>query len=391
MKEGKTMTDEKIKSLCQNVYDEAVEIRRILHENPELGNREFSTTKLIISLLKKWNIEVSTPLETGAVGTLCGKAGKKVLAFRADIDALAINEETNLPYCSKVPNVMHACGHDIHTASLLAAAKVLSENRDSFCGTVKFIFQPDEEGNGGAERLIASGALDDVDKIFGIHISPEMKSGTIGIKYGKSYAAADVFKIKVIGKSAHGAQPQNGVNAVLAAANIANALSSLVPRITEPTDSAVLSVCKLNGGSAINIIPEYAELSGIIRTLGPETREKMKAELVKTAESSANAYGAKAEVTIIPSYPGIVNHDEDVAFIEKLGRDFLGAENVIVLSQPTMTTEDFGFYLEKSGGCFYHLGVSGNYPLHSSRLAPDESAMKAAICMHVKTAVEYLK
>lgn len=385
------MTDEKIWSLCENVYDEAVKIRRTLHENPELGNREYNTTKLIVSLLKKWNIDVETPLETGAVGTLCGKEGNKVIAFRADIDALAETEETGLSYSSKTPGVMHACGHDIHTAALLAAAKVLSENKDSFCGKVKFIFQPDEEGSGGAQRLIQKGALDGVDKVFGIHISPELKTGTVAVKYGKFYAASDVFKITVTGKSAHGAQPHNGINAVIAASRIACCISSLVPSLISPTDSAVASVCSLNGGTAVNIIPQTAEISGTIRTLDPKTRELFRQKLKETAEHTAAAMGASAQVKIIPSYTSVVNHDEDVSFIKKAAEQLLSTENVTVLSEPTMTTEDFGYYLENAGGCFYHLGVSSEYPLHSCRLVPDESALKTAIAMHIKTAIEYLK
>lgn len=385
------MTDEKIKQLCEEVYDEAVAIRRQLHQNPELGNEEYETTKLIISLLKKWNIDVETPLKTGAVGTLHGKDKGKTIAFRADIDALAISEETGLSYSSKKKNVMHACGHDIHTAALLAAAKLLSENRDSLNGTVKFIFQPDEEGSGGAERLIKSGTLDDVDKVFGIHICPELKCGTVGVKYGKFYAASDVFKIKVIGKSAHGAQPHNGVNAVIAASRIACAISSLVPTLISPTDSAVASVCSLSGGTAVNIIPESAEISGTIRTLDPKTRELFRQKIKDTAEHTAAAMGAKAEVNIIPSYTSIVNHDEDVSFIKSCAEQLLSPEDVVVLSEPTMTTEDFGYYLEKAGGCFYHLGVASEYPLHSCRLVPDERALKTAIAMHVKAAEEYLK
>lgn len=385
------MTDEKIWSLCESVYDEAVKIRRTLHENPELGNKEYNTTKLIVSLLKKWNIQVETPLETGAVGTLCGKEGNKTIALRADIDALAENEETGLAYSSKTPGVMHACGHDIHTAALLAAAKVLSENKDSFCGKVKFIFQPDEEGSGGAQRLIQKGVLNGVDKVFGIHICPELKSSTVGVKYGKFYAASDVFKITVTGKSAHGAQPHNGINAALAASKIACAVSSLVPNLISPLDSAVVSVCSLNSGTAVNIIPQSAEISGTIRTLDPKTRQLFRQKLKETAEYTAAAMGANAQVEIIPSYTSTVNHDEDVTFTEKNARELLGSENVTVLSQPTMTTEDFGYYLENAGGCFYHLGVSGEYPLHSCHLTPDESALKTAIAMHVKTVTEYLK
>jgi amidohydrolase len=381
------MNDQEILRLSENVYGDAVRIRRRIHEYPEPGRQEFRTTALITELLKKWNIEVLTPLETGAVGILrCGNdPAASTIALRADIDALAVSEQTGLEYASKIPVMMHACGHDIHTAALLAAAEVLSENRSHLNGTVVFIFQPDEEGSGGAERLVQSGVLDDVDRVFGFHIMPKLPAGTVAVKYGKSYAASDVFEITVKGKSAHAASPHSGVNAVAAAAAVTSALMDLPSRLLAPTDSAVLQVCQLNGGSAVNVIPDRAVLTGTVRTLGPEARELMREQIRRTAGAAAASRGACAEVRLVPSYPGIVNHDEDVAFIERSARELLGDDHVRILSEPFMTTEDFGYYLEKCGGCFYQMGAGDSHSLHSSELAPDERTLKTAVAMHLKT------
>ncbi|MCM1364875.1 MAG: M20 family metallopeptidase [Faecalibacterium sp.] len=379
------MTNEQILQCVDSVFDEAVNIRRFLHENPEIGNREFTTTEYIVSLLEKWNIEVQRPLETGAVGVLsCGEG--KTVVLRADIDALPVEEKTGLPFASKNEGMMHACGHDIHTASLLAAAKILSEHRDELHGTVKFVFQPDEEGFGGAKRLIDAGVLDSprADKVFGIHIRPELPAGKIAVKYGKSYAASDIFTITVKGKSAHGAQPDEGVNALTAASRIALALEGIVARTTSPTDSAVVSVCTFESGTACNIIPDEAVLTGIIRTLGPQTRSKMKQQLISTAEEIAKATGCTAEVGIRESYPGVVNHDGDVAFVSACARELYGDDNLVVLDEPTMTTEDFGYYLENTDGCFYHIGAGTPYPLHNGKMSPDEQCIKSAIGMHVE-------
>ncbi|MGN0468679.1 MAG: M20 family metallopeptidase [Acutalibacteraceae bacterium] len=385
------MTDEQILNFADEVYDEAVSIRRKIHENPELGNMEVETTKLIVSLLESWGIEVLRPLETGAVGVLnCGKG--KTVALRADIDALAVTEQTGLSYASKVCGKMHACGHDIHTASLLAAAKILSEHKDKFHGTVVFVFQPDEEGNGGAQRIIDTGIFDrlGVEKVFGIHIRPETAAGKVAVKYGKSYAASDIFKITLTGKSSHGAEPEKGINALTAASHLVCALDGAVSRMTAPTDSAVLSVCTFESGTAVNIIPESAVLTGIIRTLGAKTRKEMKEKLVNTAQAVAQAFGCKAQIDIKESYPGVVNCDKETKLVENCAVSLLGRENVEILTEPTMTTEDFGYYLDKADGCFYHIGAGTQYPLHNGKMSPDETCIKTAAAMHIKLVFEVL-
>lgn len=381
------MTNEQILKYTDEVFDEAVQMRRFLHQNPELGNQETVTTQYIENKLHEWGIETYRPLATGVVGILRGKSDNAI-AFRADIDALPVTEETGLPYASKNNGIMHACGHDIHTATLLAAAKVLAEHRDELEQTVKFIFQPDEEGFGGAKRLIDAGVLADpaVSKVFGIHIRPDLPCGKVAVKYGKSYAASDIFTITVAGKSAHGAEPHMGSNALMAASRIALALDGIVARNTAPTDSAVVSVCTFESGTACNIIPETATLTGIIRTLGPQTRQMMKQKLIKAAEETAKATDCQAHVDIHESYPGVVNHNEDVTFIANCARQLFSPDRLIILDEPTMTTEDFGYFLENAGGCFYHIGAGSDYPLHNSKMNPNEDCMRTAIAMVLHTA-----
>ena len=385
------MKKEEILKLAKENLPYAVTARERLHEYPEVGNHEFRTTEFLVNELEKLGYEVLRPLETGAVAVLKIGEGKTV-AVRADIDALPVTEETELPFSSKNPGFMHACGHDVHTASLLAAAKAISENKDNFHGTVKFIFQPDEEGSGGADRLIQAGIFENpkVDAVFGIHVLPELPAGTVAVRYGKSYASSDVFEIKIIGKSTHGAQPENGKNPISCASEIALSLEGLVGRTIAPTQSAVLSVCTFRSGTACNIIPPYAELSGTIRTLDPETRVLMKKKLCHVCESIAESRECKAEVTLHESYPSVINHDRETETVYNTAKEYFPAEKVLLLRTPTMTTEDFGYYLQNAPGCFYHIGAGSEYPLHNSRFVPDEKAIEAALCMHLAVINEYL-
>ena len=375
------MTKEKIIALCEENYDEIVAIRRELHQCPEIGRCEHKTTDIIISHLEKWGISYERLIDTGVVATVKGAEDGLTTALRADIDALRITENTNLPYKSE-NGFMHACGHDIHTASLLGAAKIIAENKDKLAGTVKFIFQPDEEGDGGAERLIEKGAMDGVDRVFGLHVRPEMKAGTLAVRYGKFYAASDIFEIDVIGKSGHCAEPHKNVDAIVIGAQIITALQTLVSRNVSPLDSAVLTIGTANGGTFRNTVAGKFSITGVTRSLGQEMRMYLRGRIKDTAEGIAKAMGGEAVVRIIESYPGIVNEDSSAEYIEKTARDILGDQNVSVLTEPFMTTEDFGYYLHKARGCFYHIGCESEYPLHSDKFCADERAILTAMIMH---------
>lgn len=379
------MTNGKIISLCQEVYPLARDLRRQIHRRAERGNREFETTALIISQLEKWGYNCERPLETGVVATLKGAKEGKTVALRADIDALPVKEKTNLPFQSENEGVMHACGHDIHTASLLGAAKVLSKIKDELEGSVRLIFQPDEEGDGGAERLIEKGAMDGVDEVYGIHIRPELKKGTVLVKYGKFYAASDVFEIDVKGVSSHCAEPHKGSDAVVIGAQIVSSLQTVVSRTVSPTDSAVVTVGTFNGGTSRNITPGQCSITGVTRSLGKQTRLKLRQQIKDMATFTAKAMGGEVEVRIIESYPGIVNDEDKTAYIEKCARDILGDEKVTAATLPLMTTEDFGYYLNKAKGCFYHVGCECEQSLHSEYFTPDESAILTSMIMHVKS------
>ncbi|MBQ3136360.1 MAG: amidohydrolase [Clostridia bacterium] len=379
------MTDKKIISLCEEFYPLARDIRRKLHSYPERGNREFRTTELIFSYLEKWGYECERLLDTGVVAVLKGNAAGKTVALRADIDALAVTEKTGLFFSSENTGVMHACGHDIHTASLLGAAKVLAAMKNELKGTVKLIFQPDEEGDGGAQRLIEKGVMKDVDEIYGIHIRPELRTGSIMVKYGKFYAASDIIEIDVKGTSAHCAEPHKSVDAILIGSHIVTALQSLVSREINPTDSAVITVGTFNGGSFRNTVAGSCSLTGVARSLGKETRMLLRKRIKETAEGIAEAMGGKAEVRIIESYPGIVNDDEKTAYIESCAAEILGKGNVAVGALPLMTTEDFGYYLDCAKGCFYHVGCECDHCLHSEYFNPDESSILTSMIMHVKS------
>lgn len=384
------MNNEFIKKECENALEAIVKIRRELHRFPEIGNSEFRTTEVIMNCLDKWGVKYERLLETGVVATVEGEKDGKTAALRADIDALPVNENTDLSFSSENEGMMHACGHDIHTAILLGTAKILSKNRDKFRGRVKLIFEPDEELLGGAERLIEKGAMTDVDCIFGLHLRPELPKGHVQLKYGKSYAAADVFEVDVIGKSVHGAEPQKGIDALLIASYIVTALQSVVSRNLAPTESAVLSVCTFNAGTVCNQIAGKATFGGIMRSLGKETREKLKSLLVSVSKGIAQSMGAECEVRIRESYPGITNDEKMTAFLKECAEDILGKENVSVSDTPLMTSEDFGFYLDQAPGSFYHVGCECDYPLHCDRFNPDESAILTGMLVHIKAVTEFL-
>ena len=374
----------------------AVQLRHRIHRRPELGNHETQTSALVEETLDGLGIEVARPAGTSVVGLLRGERPGKTIALRADMDALPLSEATGLEYASEVPGVMHACGHDMHTAGLLGAAMVLARHRDALSGNVKLLFQPDEEGDGGALRMIEAGCLENphVDAAFGAHVFPGLPAGTVGLRYGKAYAASDMFTVTIRGRSCHGASPNNGIDAVAIGAQVVTALQQIVSRRVSPLDSAVVTIGAFHAGSAGNIIADTAELKGILRTLGREARLDVRQWFADTVTGVCKALGANADVCIIPSYPGIVNHDESVEFLRRTAIALLGSEHVVTLDRPSMGTEDFGYFIENTPGCFWQVGVRGEQPgsaepLHSVRFAPDESSLTTLIAMHTAVALAY--
>ncbi len=362
-------------------------LRNEFHEIPELGNQEFQTSERIESCLKELGLEVLRPFGTAVVGILRGGKPGKTLALRADMDALPLEENTGAACTSKNPGVMHACGHDIHITALLGAARLLSRHRDRLCGTVKFLFQPDEEGNGGAKRLVEAGCMEDVDAVFGAHVSPDLPLGHVGVCSGKFYAASDTFTVHVYGKSAHGAQRENGIDALAAAARMVTALLALPDGFDSP---CVLSVGTLQAGSAINIIPDHAVFTGILRTLGTRDRTRMKQLFRDTIQQIARETNTAPEIILRESYPGVVNTPAMTELVAHTAVSLLGDDRVHILQIPTMTTEDFGYLIDASQGSFYHVGAGCSTPLHHPAFFPDPAVAVTAAAVHTAVAEAYL-
>lgn len=376
---------------AQKIQNEMISFRRDIHEHPELGNHEVRTTEKITEALHSLNIEMRQVLPTGAVGILKGDLPGRTIAFRSDIDALPIQEETGLVYASENQGVMHACGHDMHMASLLGAAELLSFHRHELPGSVIFIFQPDEEGDGGAERIMQTGVLDElhVDTVYGAHVEPSLPVGTIGVKYGQFYANALKFDVHVSGKGTHAAEPEKGTDSLNAAAKMCVALKGLSEE--KEAGRCVCTVGCFHAGTVRNIISDHADFSGIVRCTSLSMRTEKEKQIQNIVQKIADENHVKADVNLVRGYPGVVNHDENSALVEKTVADLLGKEHVVIEEKPTMTTEDFGYYVMKYKGCFYHIGINSPYPLHSPKMCPDEKALVYAAAVHASVIMNDLK
>ena len=374
---------------ANQMEDTLSELREAFHSRPELGNQEFQTAARIESVLQECGVEVNRILPTAVVGTLKGGLPGPTVAIRADMDALPILEQTGVPFASRNPGVMHACGHDVHMAAALGAAMLLSRQRETLPGTVKFFFQPDEEGEGGAQRMIAAGCMAGVDAVFGAHVTPELEAGQIGVKYGKFYASSDVFNIVLHGKGCHGAEREKGIDALAAAARLVPELLALPEHF--PDERSVVSVGSFHAGTAGNIVCDRAELQGIARTLGSDTRSAMRGLIKDTIRRVAIETEAKADVILRESYPGIVNHDRASAFVERTARAAFGDEAVRVLETPTMKTEDFGYFLASCPGAYYHVGAGCELPLHNPAFLPDAKAVVTAAALHASVVHTFLE
>lgn len=364
------------------------EIRKDLHRHPELGNREFYTSDRIANIMKDLGYDVRRILDTAVVATLhCSDSGKKV-ALRADMDALPVTEETGCGFESENPGVMHACGHDIHMTSAIGAAMLLAENRSEIDGDVVFLFQPNEEISGGALRMIEQGAVDGVGAVFGGHVSPDLPVGKVGVKYGKFYAASSVFKVRFHGRSCHGATPEKGINAMMVAAETVMKLSTIKP---ESGERCVISTCMFNSGNVCNIIPGEAYIEGMIRTFGKDKKKEVEEKVRSTVSEICRRYGATADTEILGTYDGVINTDAETALMERSAREVLGDQNVVVLDEPVLVTEDFGFFTEACSGSFCHVGAGCTESLHSSHFIPDIGAAVTAAAVYASTLDNYLK
>lgn len=351
---------EKISSLATAYAAYFIDVRRHLHAHPELSYQEYRTSAYIQQQLGKFGIPFRVMGTTGVVGLIEGRnPAKRILALRADIDALPIEEQNDVPYRSTQKGVMHACGHDVHTTCLLGAARILNELKGEWEGTVKLIFQPGEERNpGGASILIREGVLEDPvpEGIFGLHVHPSLEVGKFSFRAGKVMASADELFFTIKSKGGHAASPHLTADTVLVAAQIIVALQQVVSRNSDPFSPSVLSICSVQGGNTTNVIPSEVKLMGTFRALDEAWRFKAHELIKRIALSTAAAMGATVEVKIDVGYPSVLNHEQLTAAARELAGELMGEEN-IETTELRMGAEDFGYYSQVIPGCFYRLGV----------------------------------
>jgi hippurate hydrolase len=377
------MLKTKIKNLSIDYADEFIKIRRHLHAHPELSYKEFETSKYIQSKLAEWEIPFEVIATTGVVGLIEGKnPSSRIIALRADMDALPIHEENEVDYRSTNAGVMHACGHDVHTTCLLGAAKILKELTEEWEGTVKLIFQPGEERNpGGASLVIKDGALENPrpQGIFGLHVHPGLPTGKLSFRKGRVMASADEIFITIKGEGGHAAAPHLTADTILIASHLIVSLQQIISRNNNPTSPSVLSICAINGGFTTNVIPNEVKLMGTFRAMDEKWRFKAHELIKKQTTELVRAMGGEADVLIDVGYPFVDNDPVITEVGWKLSKEFLGEENVSE-TELRMGAEDFGFYTQVIPGCFYRLGVRNEaegvvHNVHTSRFDVDETAI----------------
>ncbi|MCF8227571.1 MAG: amidohydrolase [Bacteroidales bacterium] len=376
---------DKIKQLAEKNHWDIVQIRRHIHQHPELSNQEFETSQYVSAILTKFGIEHQTGIfKTGIVGQIKGKnPDKKVTALRADLDALPIHEKNDVEYKSKNEGVMHACGHDVHTSSLLGAARILNEIREHFEGTIKLIFQPAEEKiPGGAKFMIEEGVLENprVSSIIGQHVFPEMEAGKVGFKTGKYMASSDEITLTIKGRGGHAAMPNRLVDPVLIASHIVVALQQVVSRNADYTIPTVLSFGEIVAEGTYNVIPDEVKIRGTFRTFDEDWRNKAHENISRMARSMAESMGGECDVFIDRGYPFLVNDDGVTENAFRSAQEYLGSDKVVEL-ELRMTGEDFAYFAQAVPACFYRLGTANETlgltsNLHTSTFDVDEKALE---------------
>lgn len=385
--------DQSIASRIEQLFPEMVERRRYLHQHPELSFHEVETPNYIASRLEELGIEVRRNVGgRGVVGTIRGGKPGKTVALRADFDALPIQDEKTVDYRSTVPGVMHACGHDGHTATLLAVAEVLASQKEQLTGNVVLIHQHAEEVvPGGAREMIADGCLDGVDVIFGTHLWSTTTLGTIGTRVGPVMAAADKFELTLFGRGGHGAKPHETIDAVLLGATIVKELQSIVSRRLDPLQQAVLTIGTLHAGNTFNVIADRAQLTGTVRTFDETVAQKIVSEMERTIKGICDAAGATYTFHYETGYPAVINDLVETRFLEAVARDVIGDTSVFEID-PTMGGEDFAYYLKEVPGTFFFTGAgdASHYPHHHPRFDFEEPAMVDAAKILVEATLRYL-
>ena len=379
------------------INERVIEIRHDLHAHPELSGQEEHTKYLVKGILEASGYTVrESEKHFGLIADLKVEGKSRTIAIRADMDALPIEEQTGKPYSSREKGIMHACGHDSHTAIALGTAIALAEHKEALPGNVRFIFQPSEESKeGGSIEMIEDGALENVDGIFGLHAYPYLKTGQIGYKYGVMMASADIFQIEIFGKSAHGARPHEGVDAILVTAMIVNSLNHIVSRMIDPLHPAVISLGTIEGGRASNIICDHVLLKGTVRTINEEVRNNIPKMMEASIKGISESMGATYNFAYEFGQPELINYDKMVDIVVSEAKKIIGEENCIDLADPVMGGEDFSEYLKIVPGAFFRLGTCNEaketcVSQHNSRFDVDDDALQIGMKIMGASALSFL-
>ena len=372
------------------------EIFKHLHQNPELSKQEYETQKFILAELEKMGIEATPCADTGVVGIIRGGKPGKTVGFRADIDALPVEEATDLPYKSQKPGVMHACGHDSHVTILLGLAKIMVARKDELKGNIKLFFQPAEEKDGGAKRMIEAGCMENpkVDAVFFSHCTSTQPVGKIQVRSGATSAASDGFTVTFRGVGCHGAYPHRGTDSIVAACQVVTALQTISSRRNNPADPVVVTVGAIHAGTAGNVVPASCEIRGTMRTVNPTTRLRVREDFKQIVTGVAAAMGVETDIFIKEGYAATVCDDEMVALTRAAGAKVLGDENMIKTGETTMGGEDFAYFCEAAPGCNFRFGVNsektGNASVHNPGFMVDLDALPNGAAVYAQIAEDFL-
>jgi amidohydrolase len=386
----------RLKDLTTNIAPRLVEIRRHIHAHPELSGQEYQTAAFVAGVLSANGLHVEEGIgKTGVIGELQGtQPSDRILAIRTDMDALPIQERTSLEYASRIEGVMHACGHDIHTTVGLGTAMVLSQIAPELGGKVRFLFQPAEEIAQGANWMVQDGVMNNVAAILGLHVFPSIPAGSVGIRYGALTAAADNLEIIIIGESGHGARPHEAIDAIWIAAQVITSLQQAISRTQNPLRPVVLSIGQINGGRAPNVIADKVQLLGTVRSLHPETRDKLPQWIENIVANVCNSFNAKYQVNYHQGVPSVQNDNALTQLLQSSAEEAWTNDRVQILPEPSLGAEDFSVYLEHAPGSMFRLGVGYeeriiNHPLHHPQFEVDESAIITGVVTLAYAAYKY--
>ncbi|MDG2990110.1 M20 family metallopeptidase [Candidatus Synechococcus calcipolaris G9] len=389
--------DVNIRELATTLTPRLIEIRRHFHRHPELSGQEQQTASYVAGVLSSAGLRVREEVgRLGVVADLPGKGGdQRCLAIRTDMDALPIQERTGAEFASKHPGIMHACGHDVHTTVGLGTAMILAELQEHVSGKLRFIFQPAEEIAQGARWMIQDGIMADVSAILSLHVFPSIPAGQIAVRYGALTAAADDIELIIIGESGHGARPHEAIDAIWIAAQVITTLQQAISRTQNPLRPVVLTIGKISGGRAANVIADQVQLQGTVRSLHPETREQLPDWIEQIVANVCASYGATYKLTYRPGVPSVQNSPFLSQLLADAATDMLGPEAVQILPEPSLGAEDFSLYLEHAPGAMFRLGVGfsdrPNYPLHHPQFEVDEQAITVGVMTLAQAALKYWK